>query len=142
MTSGERCFFDTNVLLYAFDDPQPTKQAIARKLIERLGRERKAVLSTQVLIELFHNLVRRFKVAAPTASLMTAAFCEGPVIDSDNARVLKAMARASANGLPIWDAMVVEAAIRSGVDTLYSEDMQHGQRFGNLVLQNPFTTLA
>ena len=62
MTSGERCFFDTNVLLYAFDDTQPTKQAIARKLIERLGRERKAVLSTQVLIELFHNLVRRFKV--------------------------------------------------------------------------------
>ena len=142
MTSGERCFFDTNVLLYAFDDTQPTKQAIARKLIERLGRERKAVLSTQVLIELFHNLVRRFKVAAPTASLMTAAFCEWPVIDSDNALVLKAMARASENGLPIWDAMVVEAAIRSGVDTLYSEDMQHGQRFGDLVLLNPFTALA
>ncbi len=142
MTSGDRCFLDTNVLLYAFDDTQPTNQAIARKLIERFGRERRAVLSTQVLIELFHNLVRKFKVAAPTASLMTAAFCEWPVIDSDNALVLKAMARASEHGLSIWDAMVVEAAIRSGVGTLYSEDMPHGQRFGDLVLLNPFTALA
>ena len=138
MTVSDRCFLDTNVLLYAFDDNQPTKQAIARKLIERLGREHKAVLSTQVLIELFQNLVRKFKVAAPTASLMTAAFCEWPVIDSDNALVLKAMARASENGLAIWDAMVVEAALRAGVGTLYSEDMQHGQRFGSLVLLNPF----
>lgn len=138
MTVSHRCFLDTNVLLYAFDDSQPTKQAVARKLIERLGREHKAVLSTQVLIELFHDLVRKFKVAAPTASLMTAAFCEWPVIDSDNALVLKAMARASENGLAIWDAMVVEAALRAGVGTLYSEDMQHGQRFGSLVLLNPF----
>ena len=138
MTVSDRCFLDTNVLLYAFDDNQPTKQAIARKLIERLGREHKAVLSTQVLIELFQNLTRKFKVAAPTASLMTAAFCEWPVIDSDNALVLKAMARASENGLAIWDAMVVEAALRAGVGTLYSEDMQHGQRFGSLILLNPF----
>lgn len=138
MSPAQRCFLDTNVLLYSFDDGEPTKQAVARQLIERLGRDRRAVLSTQVLIELFHNLVRKFKVSAPTASLMTAAFCEWPVIDSDNALVLRAMARASQNGLSIWDAMVVEAALRSGAGTLYSEDMQHGQRFGDLVLLNPF----
>ena len=40
--------------------------------------------------------------------------------------------------LSIWDAMVVEAAIRAEAQTLYSEDFSHGQRFGSLTVVNPF----
>jgi predicted nucleic acid-binding protein len=40
--------------------------------------------------------------------------------------------------LSIWDAMVVEAAIRSGAEILYTEDFQHGRRFDALTVINPF----
>lgn len=136
--TGNPCFLDTNVLLYAFDDRQADKQAVARRMIEDLGRRRAAALSTQVLIELFHNLTRKFNVTRKTASLMVSAFCEWQVVESDTHLVLRAMARATEHQMSIWDAMIVEAALRCGADTLYSEDMQHGQRMGSLTIVNPF----
>ena len=35
--------------------------------------------------------------------------------------------------------MVVQAAIEAGCDQLYSEDLSDAQRFGSLVIVNPFT---
>ena len=38
-----------------------------------------------------------------------------------------------------WDSLIVAAALDAGCDTLYSEDMQHGQVVeGRLRLVNPF----
>jgi predicted nucleic acid-binding protein len=36
--------------------------------------------------------------------------------------------------------MVVQAAINSGAERLYSEDLNNGQRFGALQILNPFAT--
>jgi len=38
-----------------------------------------------------------------------------------------------------WDALIVAAALLSGCDTLYTEDLQHGRVFeGQLIVVNPF----
>ncbi len=37
-----------------------------------------------------------------------------------------------------WDAMVVNSAIQTDALILWTEDLNHGQRFGQLVIQNPF----
>lgn len=37
-----------------------------------------------------------------------------------------------------WDAMIVEAALLAGADILLTEDLQHGRRFGELTVRNPF----
>ena len=37
-----------------------------------------------------------------------------------------------------YDALIVAAALQSSCKILYSEDMQHGRRFGDLVVANPF----
>jgi predicted nucleic acid-binding protein len=34
--------------------------------------------------------------------------------------------------------MIVQAAIEAGCERLYSEDLNDGQRFGSLVIVNPF----
>lgn len=138
MTSDGLCFFDTNVLLYSFDNRYPHKQQQALTLVGTLGHKKQAVISTQVLIELFTHLTRKFKAERKTASLMVSSFCHWPVIDSDMQLVLRAMARSTEHQTSIFDAMIVEAALRSGATTLYSEDMQHGRRFGSLTITNPF----
>ena len=45
---------------------------------------------------------------------------------------------ARGDGLDIYDALIVAAAIEAGCETLYSEDFQHARRFGDLTIVNPF----
>jgi predicted nucleic acid-binding protein len=40
------------------------------------------------------------------------------------------------------DALIVAAALEAGCDTLFSEDMQHGRKFGGLTIVNPFIKSA
>jgi predicted nucleic acid-binding protein len=43
-------------------------------------------------------------------------------------------------GFYIYDANIIAAALVAGCDTLYSENMQDGQRIGLLTIRNPFTS--
>ena len=49
-----------------------------------------------------------------------------------------AVALAQEHGLDIYDALIIAAAIEAGCDTLYSEDLQTGRKFGPLTVVNPF----
>jgi predicted nucleic acid-binding protein len=131
-------FVDTNVLVYCTDASAPAKQRRARSLVERLSSAGEAVVSTQVLIELFHTLLRKQKMRPSAAQAVVLACAAWPVIDSDLALVASAIDKSMQHQLSIWDAMVVEAALRAETETLYSEDFSHGQRFGTLAVVNPF----
>ncbi|HVK21201.1 MAG TPA: hypothetical protein VM677_07560 [Actinokineospora sp.] len=37
-----------------------------------------------------------------------------------------------------WDALIIEAALRSGASTLLTEDLHDGQVFGTLTVRDPF----
>ncbi len=37
-----------------------------------------------------------------------------------------------------YDSLILAAALESGCETLFSEDLQHGQRIGSLTIKNPF----
>jgi predicted nucleic acid-binding protein len=52
--------------------------------------------------------------------------------------ILAAIARSRSQGFTFWDALIVEAALRAGARRLLTEDLQHGQRIGNLTVENPF----
>ena len=42
-------------------------------------------------------------------------------------------------GFSLYDSLIVSAALQSGCNILYSEDMQHGQEINaQLVIRNPF----
>ena len=38
----------------------------------------------------------------------------------------------------VYDALIVAAALQADCAVLYTEDLQHGQKFGSLAIQNPF----
>ena len=50
----------------------------------------------------------------------------------------RAVALASAHDLNIYDASILAAAMENGCDVVVSEDMQHGQTFTGLRIENPF----
>ena len=38
-----------------------------------------------------------------------------------------------------YDSLIIAAALEADCKTLYSEDMQHGQRIEQLIIKNPFS---
>ena len=131
-------FLDTNVLVYCTAADAPTKRERARALVARLSAAGDAVVSTQVLIEMFHTLTRKQRMPPAVAQALVLACTAWPVIDSDLALVGAAVEQSIAQQLSIWDAMVLEAAHRAKANTLYSEDFSPGRRFGTLTVVNPF----
>ena len=63
-------------------------------------------------------------------------------MSTDTHVVLDAHELAQKEQLSWFDALIVEAAIRSRCDLLFSEDLGHGRKFGNLTVFNPFLSAA
>jgi len=59
-------------------------------------------------------------------------------VPSSSGLFLEALRLQATNQIAWYDSLIVVAAIQGGCKVLYSEDMQHGRRFGDLVIQNPF----
>ena len=51
---------------------------------------------------------------------------------------LHAQSGLSQEGISWYDSLIVSAAIQARCEILFSEDLQHGRRFGSLAVQNPF----
>ena len=134
------CFFDTNVLVYCMDAGDPVRQSRAIERFARACEQDTVVLSTQVLQEFFVITTRKLKPPLlPAEALPPMARLSNFDVLGSRARSLLASVRlAQRYRLQWWDALILEAALRSGADLLVAEDGQHGQRFGKLTLENPF----
>ncbi|WP_161962252.1 PIN domain-containing protein [Nocardioides speluncae] len=75
---------------------------------------------------------------APEARRLIADYAAWEVVSPDAALVLDASLLESSHSISFWDALIVEAARRAGADVLLTEDLQHGQSFGGITIQNPF----
>lgn len=135
-----RSFFDTNVLLYLFDDSVPEKKARAQEVFSEEVEAGRAVLSTQVLQEFYVNVTRKLAEPLPpeVAEAQVEDFARLPLVRVDEAMILAAIGRHRSMSFSFWDALVLEAALRCGADRLLTEDLQHGQKIEGLRVENPF----
>ena len=133
-----RVFFDTNVLVYAAvgtgkDEPK-RKRALELIEAEDFGT------SAQVLQEFFVTVVGKASRPLSAAQALqwieqwTAFPCQ--IIDHQLVRI--AIEQSERFMLSYWDAAILVAAEALGADTVYSEDLSHGQRFGRVRVINPF----
>lgn len=134
------CFFDTNILVYLFDASDPTRQQKAISCFQNALNNHTIVLSTQVLQEFYAVTTRKLKPALSrsSAAQQVTLLCAFDVMDSTAQTVQTAMALEQKHQLSWWDALVLEAALRAKAQVLYTEDFNHGQRFGALTVVNPF----
>ena len=129
---------DTDILIYAHDNRDPAKQAVAESLVRTLGD---AVLLWQVACEYV------------AASRKLAPFGFRPDEAWENIRKLRMVwhtqlpswevsgrAEKLARGysLSSWDALIVAACLEDGIERLYSEDFDASVRAEGLEVVNPF----
>lgn len=136
----ERCFVDTNVLVYIYDSAHPTKQATAAELMTRLWRERSGRTSAQVLNELYVTLTkklpRRLRPDEAWDIVHALTTWDPQAIDSN--LLLRAREIERRYRISWWDSLIVAAAQLQDCDVLLTEDLQSGMTFNRLTVVNPF----
>jgi predicted nucleic acid-binding protein len=132
-------FLDTNILVYAYDDAVPDKQRVARGLL-RLAVREGMIVSAQVLAEfastLFHKMSPR--ASAEQVDLALHSFESIRVMATDADIVRRAVEARGKYGIHFYDGMIVAAAERAGCKRIWSEDLNPGQRYFGIVVENPF----
>jgi predicted nucleic acid-binding protein len=127
-------FLDTNILIY-----------LAKNDVDKADRAEslvtpEAIISVQVLNE-FADVTRR-KLHWDWPDIDRFADLLRGVVHVEPLTVATYDAGfgvAVRYGLSIYDSMIVAAALESGCETLYSEDMHHGMVVdGRLTIVNPF----
>jgi predicted nucleic acid-binding protein len=127
-------FFDTNVVLYAFRQDDARSQ-VAETLLAGGG-----TISVQVLNEFVavarRKLNRSWKEVHRAIEILLV-FCPQPLpLTMDTHE--QALQISERYEYSIFDSSIIAAALRSGANLLYSEDLQDGQRIGGLTIRNPF----
>ena len=140
---NNRVFFDTNVLVYAFDHNEAEKGTIAKQQIHKHGTQGQLILSTQVLQEFYVTVTRKGKqfLSKAAAREIVNDFAEFPLVKIDKKIIARAMQRHESNAFSFWDSLIVEAALSANCTQLFSEDMQDGLVIGGLRLCNPFNPM-
>ena len=131
-------FVDTNVLVYADDNDEPTKRDAARELIEQLMVERSGKVSLQVLKEFFAAGTRKLGIEAAAARRKVELYSRFDIVSLGTDDLLAAIDLHRLHQLSIWDTLILRAAMISGCRTLLTEDLQHGFKLDGLEVVDPF----
>src|ERR1700733_12899730 len=131
---SDKSFFDTSILIYVISLGD-ARAAKAEELLAEGG-----CISVQVLNE-FVAVARR-KLKLPWREVRDAlsairTLCEAPTPLS-LATHEAALEIAEQYGYHIYDALILAAALDADCDTLYTEDLQDGQKVGAITIRNPF----
>ncbi len=138
--SAMRSFLDTNVLVYADAGDEPVKQIAAIALISRLRREGTGVISTQVLQEFANVALRKLRLPPALVRERLSFYAGFDVARNSPELIQSALDLHIAHGLAFYDALIVQAALDSGCQQLWSEDLQTGRLLGKLAIANPFAS--
>lgn len=132
-------FLDTNVLVYSYDISDRRKQEVARGLVRR-ALAGGLVTSTQVLGEFAAALLHKVspRVDAPTLTRALDALAPITVISTDTDMVRRAVEVHDRYGVHFYDSLIIAAAERAGCECIWSEDLNAGQKYFGVTVQNPF----
>ena len=124
-------FLDTNILGYLLDSGR--KEKVARRLAGEQPH-----ISVQVLNE-FVAVCKKCGKDRETAYQLADAIANASTVHEITLSIYRlAQALATRYQLSHWDGLIVAAATLAQCETLYSEDMQHGQVIGTVKVVNPF----
>jgi predicted nucleic acid-binding protein len=132
-------FVDTNVLLYAIsrDDEEQAKRERANAVLSK----RDLALSVQVLEEFYVQSTRANRADAITheqAVKLVEAFMRFRIQDITAPLMRAAFVTSDRFGISYWDAAIIEAARALNCNLVLSEDLNEGQDYAGVRIENPF----
>lgn len=135
---------DTNILVYRFDPRFPVKQNRATALLRQGIADESLVVPHQALIEFVAAVTRPIARGAPLLPAADAyrevedMLMHFPVIYPTENTLRIAMRGAALYKMSWFDAHLWAYADERGIDTLWSEDFEHGRIYGRVKVLDPF----
>lgn len=129
-------FLDTNILLYAASGAvnEHAKRVVARELLAREG----GGLSVQVLAEFYVNATAKFKLPEDKVIRILESLENYPVLPISESVFWSALEVRKRHQISYWDSAIIAASLELGCETVYSEDLNHGQLYAGVRVINPF----
>ncbi len=135
-------FLDSNILIYSFDSRDLAKQQRAQQLISQALSKQIGIISYQVTQEVLNTALRKFekKLSMDDCRLLLTQvlipICQVyPCVELYQ----KALNIHEQLKFSFYDSLVVAAALQAKCQTLYTEDLHHGQIIDStLHIVNPF----
>lgn len=133
-----KAFVDTNIWLYSLiqrggDDRH-------RQAVDLLLQLSFPVINSQVIREICCNLKKKTCISEEQLRVLIRGWHQDcKIVNSNVSQHLLASRLRESYSFSYWDSLIVAAALDAGCATLFSEDMQHGQKIeGELTIINPF----
>ncbi len=133
---SDRVFFDTNILIYAFEKTATDKTIVALRMLRQAIVEDTGCISDQVLNEFFSVAFRKFRPgmtvqeAHRVLDYLSQAY---KIVPSSSILLRRAFDLHHRFYLQWYDCLIVAAAHEADCTILYTEDLQHGQKIDQLV---------
>jgi predicted nucleic acid-binding protein len=131
-------FVDTNLLVYAFDLGARQRHLRAKEIVGTLELERRGAISMQVLIEFYAVATKKLSFDPAEARTTLASFGKWEIHVPTAADLIQSSLIQQQHQLSWWDALIVNSAQQLNASILWTEDLNHNQRIGNLTIKNPF----
>ena len=130
-------FLVSNALIYSYDISDRRKRKVSRRLV-RKALAGGMMRSTQVLGESAAALLHKVVPRPDPKNLKVALDALAPIplvaTDADMVWAVEVNARYE---LHFCDSMIVAAAERAGCERIWSEDLNSGQSYFGITVQNP-----
>ena len=138
-----RDFLDTNVLVYAYETADPRKQRIAQQMIKSAVAG-EMVISAQVIGEFAATLLHKFspKMSPEAVRTILEALASIRFVPTDLDISRRAVEAHATYGIHFYDGLIVASAERAGCERIWSEDLNPGQRYFGVTVENPFEVCA
>jgi len=132
---------DTNILVYAYDNANTTKQEKALAILDELAVTGRGVLSVQVLSEFVVTVTRKIALPIDFASVQKSIenyLRSWPIYDLTGFIVLEAIRGVQQHHFSYWDAQIWATARLNQVPVVLSEDFTSGRTVEGVTFVNPF----
>lgn len=136
-------FIDTNVFVYQLERLDVRKADIADQLIAHGIETQTACISFQVIQECLNTATRKAEVPLTEDEMrkyMIDVLAPLYRVQPDIWLYRKSLEIRSRYGFSFYDSLIVAAAIKAGCETLYTEDLTHGQQIEGVTTIDPFRT--
>lgn len=134
-------FIDSNIFIYLFDETDDYKRSAAEELVQKALETGTAGISFQVVQETLNILTGKLGATPDDARrFMDAVLVPLWRIMPSQPLYARTLELRSRYRFSFYDSLIVAAALEGGCTRLYSEDLGHGQRVEQLVIENPFRT--
>jgi len=138
---ADRIMVDTNILLYAYDRGEPSKQPQALIVLDHLVVNGLGVLTSQVLAEFFVNATRRLKPPLTTEEAygrIQNYLLSWEILDITGPIVLEAARGVRTYQMAYWDAQIWASAKMNQIRVVFSEDFSERVIIEGISFVNPF----